>query len=121
VKNILVIDDQLAIRELVSAALDSVEWQVVQATSGEEGIELARSRKPDLVLLDIMLPDGMDGFDTARQFKSDPQTRSIPIIALTAKVQQADREEAARAGVDDYLAKPFSLQELRRKVLRHLG
>ncbi len=74
---------------------------------------MARQEKPDLVLLDIMLPEGIDGFEVARTLKQDPRTREIPIVALTAKVQQTDREEAFRAGVDDYLAKPFGLQELR--------
>lgn len=120
-KTILVIDDQVTIRELVTAALKSEEWQVVQAASGEEGIAVAREQRPDLVLLDIMLPQGMDGFDTARRLKSTPETQEIPIIALTAKVQQADREEAFRAGADDFLAKPFSLHELQLKVSRYLG
>jgi CheY-like chemotaxis protein len=120
-KKILVIDDQRPIRDLVTAALKSGPWQVIQAASGEEGIDLARKQKPDLVLLDIMLPKGLDGFEVARVLKQDPQTRQIPIIALTAKVQKSDREEAFRAGVDDYLAKPFGLQELRDRVKGFLG
>jgi two-component system alkaline phosphatase synthesis response regulator PhoP len=115
-KTILVIDDQMTIRELVTAALGSEEWQVVQKGSGEAGIESARRQKPDLILLDIMLPEGIDGYETARMLKSDPETQAIPIIALTAKVQQNDRNEAFLAGFDDYLAKPFSL-----KVSGYLG
>jgi CheY-like chemotaxis protein len=120
-KKILVIDDQWAIRELVQAALKAGQWQIIQAVNGREGIDLARQQKPDLVLLDIMLPEGLDGFEVARILKKDPQTREIPIVALTARVQPRDREEAFRAGVDDYLAKPFGLQELRDKVKGFLG
>lgn len=119
-KKILVIDDQRTIRELIQAALRSAQWQILQAESGEKGVEVARQEKPDLVLLDIMLPEGIDGFEVARTLKQDPRTREIPIVALTAKVQQTDREEAFRAGVDDYLAKPFGLQELRQKIRRFL-
>ncbi|MEJ2699534.1 MAG: response regulator, partial [Desulfuromonadales bacterium] len=120
-KKILVIDDQRTIRELVRAALRSAPLQILQAASGEEGVELARQQIPDLVLLDIMLPEGIDGFEVARTLKQDPRTRDIPIVALTAKVQQTDREEAFRAGMDEYLAKPFGLQELRQKIKQFLG
>ncbi|BCR03330.1 hypothetical protein DESUT3_03990 [Desulfuromonas versatilis] len=119
-KKILVVDDQLTIRELVEATLRSEQCQVLHADSGERAIDLVRAEKPDLILLDIMLPEGLDGYAVARTLKQDAATRQVPIIALTAKVQQIDREQAFAAGVDDYLAKPFSLKELRAKVERFL-
>ena len=120
-KKILIVDDQVTIRDLVEAALRSDQCLVLHAASGELALEIAAAEKPDLILLDIMLPDGIDGYEVARSLKMDPGTRKTPIIALTAKVQQADRQQAFAAGFDDYLTKPFTLKDLHEKVERYLA
>jgi len=121
VKKILVVDDQALLRELVRVTLMSDRCEVIEAQSGEEAIEIAQAQKPDLILMDIMMPGGMDGFEASRILKSTDETASCPIIAMTAKVQQADREKAKQSGVDDYLTKPFSLADLRSRVEAHIG
>jgi two-component system cell cycle response regulator DivK len=82
---------------------------------GEAAIELARQNKPDLILLDIQLPD-IPGMDAARQLKADEETRAIPLIAVTAFARSGDREKILASGCDDYLAKPFNVREFLRMV-----
>ncbi len=118
-KRILVVDDQALLRELVRVTLMNDNCEVIEAQSGEEAIELAHQQLPDLILMDIMMPGGMDGFEASRILKADTQTSRCPIIAMTAKVQQADRQKAHESGVDDYLTKPFSLADLRSRVETH--
>ncbi len=115
-KNVLVIDDQVTVRRLVEMTLQARGIKVLQAESGEKGIEIARSEHPDLVLMDIMMPGGMDGFEAVRTLRGDAEVRDCPIIMLTAKDQAPERARAFESGVDDYLAKPFKLNDLIRKV-----
>ncbi len=115
-KKILVVDDQLEVRELVGVTLRSDEYQVIQAESGEKAVEVARAEKPDLIIMDIMMPGGMDGLETIRIIKNDPKTKDCKIIALSGKSQIVDIEEGRKAGADDYFVKPFSPLELIKKV-----
>lgn len=119
-KTILIVDDQPMLRHLMDVALRSEDRRFLHAGSGEEAVEIATLELPDLVLLDIMMPGGMDGLEVARRLKGDPQTAGCAIVAVTAKVQQSDQEKAREAGVDAYLTKPFSLAELRQKVEPYL-
>ena len=121
VKKILVVDDQPMLREFIEVVIRDDGRKVLQAESGERALEIARSEKPDLILMDIMMPGGMDGLEVTRILKSDPLTRSCAIVAVTAKVQRTDRLDALAAGVDGYLAKPFTLAELRKKVGKFLN
>jgi CheY-like chemotaxis protein len=116
VKTILIVDDQPMLRHLMDVALRGDGRRFLHAGSGEEAVEIATTERPDLVLLDIMMPGGMDGLEVTRQLKNDPRTAGCAIVAVTAKVQQTDQEKARDAGVDGYLTKPFSLAELREKV-----
>lgn len=115
-KKILVVDDQLTVRRLVEMTLETRGMRVLQAESGEAGVALARAGRPDLIIMDIMMPGGMDGFEAVRILRSQPETCDCPIIMLTAKDQKSERLQAYAAGVSDYLAKPFKLKELLQKV-----
>jgi DNA-binding response OmpR family regulator len=108
---ILVIDDEEDILELLRFNLTKEGYQVCSASTGEEALSLARSERPDLALLDLMLP-GIDGLEVARRLKADPLTRSMPIVMLTAKGEETDIVTGLELGAEDYITKPFS-----RKIL----
>ena len=120
-KKILIVDDQVEVRELVEVTLRVEDYQIFQAKSGEEAIEIAKAEKPELIIMDIMMPGGMDGLEATRIIKNEPETKDCIIVMLTAKGQQADREVGLEAGASDYFAKPFSPLELIRKVEETLG
>lgn len=110
---ILLAEDHLDSREALCALLEAFGFQVVAAVNGEEAIELARRNPPDLVLMDIMMPE-VDGFEATRQLRDFPETRHIPIITLTA--MDGARSRAMEAGADDFLAKPINSGQLLDKV-----
>jgi two-component system, cell cycle response regulator DivK len=112
---ILVVEDNERNLKLVRDVLEFAGYQVVGVRSGEQGIVLARERPPDLVLMDLQLPD-MDGVATLRALRLDPVTRGVPVVAVTAFAMKEDRERALRAGFDGYLAKPISVRELPGQV-----
>jgi two-component system, OmpR family, phosphate regulon response regulator PhoB len=120
-KKILIVDDQVEVRELVEVTLRTEDFQIFQAKSGEEAIEIAKSEKPKLIIMDIMMPGGMDGLEATRIIKNDPETKDCTVVMLTAKGQQADREVGLKAGASDYFAKPFSPLDLMKKVDEVLG
>lgn len=117
-ERILIIDDELNIVELLKYNLESNGYKVIYALSGREGLNLVREKKPDLVLLDIMLPE-IDGFDICKDIKKNSETEAIPIIMLTAKSEEFDKILGLELGADDYITKPFSIRELltRMKVV----
>ena len=119
-KTILVVDDEKRILSLLEAYLEQQGFQVVTALNGKEAIFVARHEKPDLIILDIMMPE-MDGFEFMRQHRKERET---PIILLTAKVEEDDKVIGLELGADDYVTKPFSPRELTsrvRAVLRRTG
>ena len=105
-KKILVVDDQAEVRELVEVTLRSEEFEIIQAKSALEAIEKAKSEKPDLIILDIMMPN-FDGIATCKILKRNPITKKIPVIFLTAKHGKEDVKAALQAGGKDYVMKPF--------------
>ncbi len=109
------------LRELIEVALRGRHRQILHAENGEEAFALARTELPNLILLDIMLPGGIDGFEVARRLRKCSETADCVILAVTAKAQQFDRIEAEQAGVDGYLAKPFTLTQLRTRVNALIG
>ena len=122
VKKILIVDDQSEVRELVEVTLRIGPYEILQASSGDEALTITRSERPDLVLLDVMMPNSsVDGFDVCRQIKSDPATRNISVVMITARGQEADLEIGRQAGADDYFTKPFSPLQLMNKVEEILG
>lgn len=101
-------DDDDSTREAMRFLLENAGYQVEFAGDGEKAITLAQRLRPDLILLDVMMP-GMDGLQTTRVLKSQKQLQDIPVIALTARAMQEDREKALAAGCDDFLSKPFEM------------
>ena len=120
-KKILIVDDQLEVRELVEVTMRVGDYQILKAQSGEEAIDIVKTEKPELIIMDIMMPGGMDGLEATRILKNDPETKDCKIIMLTAKGQQSEKEKGIEAGADDYFVKPFSPLDLIRKVEEFLG
>ena len=116
---ILVVEDNDVNRDMVSRYLEMLGFQVLQARDGQEGIHRARAQAPDLILMDMSLPE-IDGWEATRQLKTDADTQGIPIIALTAHAMLGDRESALEAGCDEYETKPIDFQRLMTKVQRLL-
>ncbi len=116
-KKILAVDDEKAIVRLVQVNLEREGYEVVTAYDGREALEKVASERPDLIVLDVMMPY-MDGFEVLQQLKKDPETRDIPVIMLTAKAQDADVFRGWQSGVDCYLTKPFNPMELKAFVKR---
>jgi CheY-like chemotaxis protein len=116
---ILVVEDNLDNITLIADVLSSLDYDVLQAMDGEQGVLLASSERPDLILMDLSLPR-MDGWTATRQIKANPELREIPVIALTAHAMVGDRERALEAGCDDYVTKPINLRELAQKLAQFL-
>jgi len=114
-QRILVVEDEKDIRDLVRFHLEQEGFEVLEADSGEEGISVARSHHPDLVLLDLMLP-GADGNMVCRRLRADPALVDVPIIMVTARAAEVDRVLGLELGADDYVTKPFSPRELIARV-----
>lgn len=114
-KKILIVDDEEKVRGLVEVTLSIGEFEILHASSGEEGLWKARECMPDIILLDVMMP-GLDGVEVCRLLKKDPDTKHIYIIMLTAKGQEADKKKGFAAGANEYFVKPFSPMELINKI-----
>ena len=114
-KKLLIADDELGIRRLVRMTLESDQYEIIEAADAQEALGMARAHRPELVLLDVMMPKGT-GFDVCRALKEDPATKDITVVMLTARSQKSDVAEGEVAGADDYFTKPFSPVNLVRKV-----
>jgi CheY-like chemotaxis protein len=112
---LLIVDDEPANIELLARRLTRRGFEVVSATSADEGIARAVSEKPDVVLMDIKMPV-VDGFEATRRLKANAATRAIPVIALTAHAMQEDRDQVIAAGADEYETKPVDLDRLLAKI-----
>lgn len=110
--SILVVDDEISVTDLIKYNLEKAHYQVLIAHDGESALQIARDARPDLILLDLMLPK-IDGLDVCRQLRSHSQ---VPIIMVTARGEEADRVIGLELGADDYLPKPFSMRELLARV-----
>jgi two-component system cell cycle response regulator DivK len=117
---VLLVEDNEMNRDMLSRRLIRRGFQVVFALDGQQGIDLARSDRPDIILMDMSLPV-IDGWEATRRLKSDDATRSVPVIGLTAHAMSGDREKAIEAGCDDYDTKPVELDRLIGKIERLLG
>ena len=117
---LLLIEDNEMNRDMLSRRLVKRGYEVVVALDGEHGLAMARSEAPALVLMDMSLP-GMDGWEATRRLKATPETRSIPVIGLTAHAMAGDREKALAAGCDDFDTKPVDLERLLAKIEALLG
>ena len=117
---VLVADDDDDIRDLVAFRLDRAGYEVLRAGDGQQALDLATEHNPDLAVLDVMMPK-LTGYDVTRELRADAETSRIPVILLTARVQEADVARGFEAGADDYVKKPFSPQELKARVQAVLG
>jgi DNA-binding response OmpR family regulator len=119
-KKILVIEDDPATSRLVDYSLRHEGYQVITCSNGLEGIRKVHSESPDLVILDVMLP-GMDGFEICHRLRSEPATAGLPILMLSAKAQEIDKDTGIKVGADDYLTKPSAPAEIISRVEKLLA
>jgi CheY-like chemotaxis protein len=120
VSKILLVEDNEMNRDMLSRRLTRRGYDVVMAVDGAEGVRMAATERPTIILMDMSLP-GLDGWEATRQLKAAPATRAIPIIALTAHAMSGDREKALAAGCDDFDTKPVDLPRLLAKIEALLG
>jgi len=116
---ILVVEDQEDNRRILRDLLSSASYGLIEAVTGEEGVTLAETRRPDLILMDIQLP-GLDGYEATRRIKANPALREIPIIAVTSYALSGDDDKAFEAGCDACVTKPFSPRQLLAKIREYL-
>ena len=119
-KKILVVDDEELTTELAKTFLEKHGFEVIIATDGEEGLEMAENESPDLILLDVMLPT-MDGFAVCKLLKDNAKFADTPILMFTARGLSSDIEKGAIVGADEYIVKPFSGKALVATIRKHLG
>jgi two-component system alkaline phosphatase synthesis response regulator PhoP len=117
---ILVVDDEVYILHILDFILGAEQYDVVTATNGEQALQRVREDKPDLIILDIMMPK-LDGYETCRIIKQDDSTKHIPVILLTAKGRDIDQKLGEEVGASDYITKPFSPTKLIERVQSILG
>ena len=117
---VLVAEDDEDILALVAYRLERAGYDVITATNGEDAANLAAAERPDLAVLDVMMPR-LDGYAVTRRIRADERTATMPVILLTARVQEADVARGFEAGADDYIKKPFSAQQLHARVQAALG
>jgi len=115
-QTILVVDDEPQIVEVVQDYLKQAGFRVLTARDGQTALTLARHERPDLIVLDLMLPGGIDGLDVCRRLRQDPALTDVPIIMLTARIEETDRLIGLELGADDYVTKPFSPREVVARV-----
>lgn len=118
-KRILVVEDQEDNRRIVRDLLTNSGYEIIEAVAGDEGVVMAETHVPDLILMDIRLP-GIDGYEAARQIKAKPALNHIPIIAVTSYALSGDENKALEAGCDAYFAKPYSPRELLAKIREYV-
>jgi DNA-binding response OmpR family regulator len=117
---VLVVDDEVYILHILDFSLGAEGFEVITAADGEQALAKARAERPDLIVMDIMMPR-LDGYETCRRLKSYPETREIPVLLLTARGREEDRQKGIDCGADDYITKPFSPNKLIRRVSGILG
>ena len=117
---ILVVDDEIYIVHILDFSLGMEGYEVLTALDGEQALEKARAEHPDLVVLDIMMPK-LDGYETCKMLKADPNTKDIPVILLSAKGRNVDQKVGFEVGADDYITKPFSPRKLVERINTILG
>jgi two-component system phosphate regulon response regulator PhoB len=116
----LIVDDQSDIRKLIHMTLEFEDFELHEADNGAEGWRVAQGLRPSLVLLDVMMPGELDGYQVCTQLRADPDHATLPIVMLTARAQESDRRAGERAGASEYLSKPFSPMVLADTVSRLL-
>jgi two-component system cell cycle response regulator DivK len=119
-KTILIVEDSELNRRLLEAVLEPHGYRLLTAEDGETGVALARAELPDLVLMDVLLP-GIDGYEATRQFRADPETRHLVVVALTASTAPEEKDQALAAGCDGYIAKPIDTRTFPQQIRQFLS
>ncbi len=119
-KKILVVDDKEENRRLLKKILRLHAYSLIEAASGEQALELAQSEKPDLILMDIRLREGIDGIETTRRLKALPGLAGIPVVAITASVSPEDVQKAIKTGCSGFIRKPIDIDEFPKQIARYL-
>ena len=119
-KKILIVDDEADIIEILQFVLESNGYECITAFDGEEGLKLAREANPDLIILDVMMPK-MNGYKISRLLKYDAKYKNIPILMLTARSQDTDKALGEETGADEYITKPFQIENIFETVNKYLG
>ena len=120
-KRVLIVEDQADIRKLIRMTLEFENYEIHEASDGSFGLRMAQAIRPDVMLLDVMMPGELDGLQVCQRIKSDPAMAGTKVVLLTARGQQKDREAGEQAGADDYLVKPFSPLQLIETLEQLLG
>ena len=118
-KKILIVDDEHDLVDTIRLKLSSEGYKVDAAYTGIEGLEKAKETKPDLILLDIMMPE-LNGYQVCKKIKEDASLKNIPVVMLTSKAQESDKFWGLETGADDYLTKPFEFNNLLKTISKHL-
>ena len=116
-RRILVVEDQEDNRKIMRDLLEANDFSIIEAVTGEEGVAMAGKEKPDLILMDIQLP-GLDGYETTRQIRTNPELKQTPIIAVTSYAMTEDREKAINAGCNGYIEKPINPKTFFKQIQR---
>jgi two-component system, cell cycle response regulator DivK len=119
-KRILVVEDHEDNRRIMRDLLTNVGFELIEAVTGPEGVDMAKVHRPDLILMDLQLP-GIDGYEAARRIKAEPALGSVPIIAVTSYALSGDEERAYAAGCADYISKPYSPRKLLARIREQLA
>lgn len=120
-KIVLIVEDRPEIRKLIRLTLGINDLEIHEADSGESSVKLTQAFRPDCVIMDVMMPGEIDGYQACKKIKDDPQIRETPVIMLTARGQASDLAEGQKAGADAYLVKPFSPLELLKTVQQFIN
>ena len=118
-KTIMVVDDERDLVETIKLKLSAEGYDVIEAYDGQEALEKMRQKRPDLVLLDIMMPQ-LNGYQVCREIKKDAKLKQIPVLMLTAKVQESDKFWGLETGADDYITKPFEFETLMDSIKKYV-
>lgn len=118
-KKILVVDDEQNIAKVLCMRLKSHNYETITANDGAQGLEMARTENPDLIILDVMLPK-LEGYEVCRMLKYDEKYKHIPIIMFTAKTEDIDKLTGEKVGADDYVSKPYDPQDLLAKIKKYI-
>ncbi len=114
-KKILIVEDNLDLIDYLQDLLHNLKYDAIVATDGKQAVDMAADQLPDLILMDVVLPE-MNGLEAARRIRQKPESRSIPILAVTARVLPQAREECLQSGCTDYISKPFTPKELASRI-----
>ncbi len=118
-KKILIVEDNLDLIDYMQDLLHNLEYDAIVATDGKQAVDMAADQLPDLILMDVVLPE-MNGLEAARRIRQQPESKSIPILAVTARVLPQAREECLQSGCTDYISKPFTPKELASRIAKLL-